>query len=76
MQGLTAHYLTKDSYEIKQGDIALVHAGGVGQLLIQIIKLLGGKVIGLTSSKEKAKIATLAGADHVFIYGSMAYKSS
>lgn len=68
LQGLTAHYLTKDSYEIKQGDIALVHAaaGGVGQLLIQIIKLLGGKVIGLTSSKEKAKIATLAGADHVF----------
>ena len=50
--------------------------GGVGQLLIQIIKLLGGKVIGLTSSKEKAKIATLAGADRVFIYGSMAYKSS
>ena len=77
LQGLTAHYLTKDSYEIKQGDIALVHAaGGVGQLLIQIIKLLGGKVIGLTSSKEKAKIATLAGADRVFIYGSMAYKSS
>ena len=69
LQGLTAHYLTKDSYEIKQGDIALVHAaaGGVGQLLIQMIKLLGGKVIGLTSSKEKAKIATLAGAD-AFLY--------
>ncbi|MGH0600847.1 quinone oxidoreductase family protein [Bacillus mycoides] len=70
LQGLTAHYLTKDSYQIKQGDIALVHAaaGGVGQLLIQMIKLQGGKVIGLTSSKEKAQIATLAGADHVFLY--------
>ncbi|AFQ11458.1 TPA: quinone oxidoreductase [Bacillus pacificus] len=70
LQGLTAHYLTKDSYQIKQGDIALVHAaaGGVGQLLIQMIKLLGGKAIGLTSSNEKAKIATLAGADHVFLY--------
>ena len=57
MQGLTAHYLTKDSYQIKQGDTALVHAaaGGVGQLLIQMIKLLGGKVIGLTSSTEKQK---------------------
>ncbi|MEH7281651.1 quinone oxidoreductase, partial [Bacillus toyonensis] len=70
LQGLTAHYLTKDSYQIKQGDVALVHAsaGGVGQLLIQIIKILGGKVIGLTSSKEKAKVATLAGADRVFLY--------
>ncbi|MGE7854655.1 MULTISPECIES: quinone oxidoreductase [Bacillus] len=70
LQGLTAHYLTKDSYQIKQGDIALVHAaaGGVGQLLIQMIKLQGGKVIGLTSSKEKAQVATLAGADHVFLY--------
>ncbi|MGQ0420035.1 quinone oxidoreductase family protein, partial [Bacillus sp. HC-Mk] len=70
LQGLTAHYLTHDSYQLKQGDIALVHAaaGGVGQLLIQMIKLQGGTVIGLTSSKEKAKIATLAGADHVFLY--------
>ncbi|MDA1763341.1 quinone oxidoreductase family protein [Bacillus cereus] len=70
LQGLTAHYLTKDSYQLKQDDIALVHAaaGGVGQLLVQMIKLYGGKVIGLTSSKEKAKIATLAGADHVFLY--------
>ena len=33
-----------------------------------MIKLQGGTVIGLTSSKEKAKIATLAGADHVFLY--------
>ncbi|OJD61462.1 quinone oxidoreductase [Bacillus sp. NH11B] len=70
LQGLTAHYLTKDSYQIKQGDIALVHAaaGGVGQLLVQMIKLQGGKVIGLTSSKEKAQVATLAGANHVFLY--------
>ncbi|MBS9802183.1 quinone oxidoreductase [Bacillus toyonensis] len=70
LQGLTAHYLTKDSYQLKQDDIALVQAaaGGVGQLLVQMIKLYGGKVIGLTSSKEKAKIATLAGADHVFLY--------
>ncbi|MGQ0517869.1 zinc-binding dehydrogenase, partial [Bacillus sp. D-CC] len=36
--------------------------------LIQMIKLLGGKVIGLTSSNEKGKVATLAGADHVFLY--------
>lgn len=70
LQGLTAHYLTSDSYEVKKGDFVLIHAaaGGVGQLLVQITKLLGGKVIGLTSSKEKAEAARSAGADTVFLY--------
>ena len=70
LQGLTAHYLTKDSYSVKKNDIVLVHAaaGGVGQLLVQIVKLLGGTVIGLTSSMEKAAAAEEAGADKVFLY--------
>lgn len=70
LQGLTAHYLTKDSFSIKKGDVALVHAaaGGVGQLLIQIINLLGGTAIGLTSSKEKRQVALTAGAESVFLY--------
>ncbi|CAG9610886.1 2-haloacrylate reductase [Bacillus rhizoplanae] len=70
LQGLTAHYLTRDSYAVKEGDIVLVHAaaGGVGQLLVQIIKLLGGKVIALTSSMQKAKAAEEVGADWTFLY--------
>jgi NADPH2:quinone reductase len=70
LQGLTAQYLTKDSYEIKAGETILIHAaaGGVGQNLIQIGKLLGGKVIGLTSSIEKSKAAYSVGADSVFLY--------
>jgi NADPH2:quinone reductase len=70
LQGLTAHYLTRDSYEVKEGKSILVHAaaGGVGQILIQIAKLIGGHVIGLTSSTEKLKAAYSAGADHVFLY--------
>ncbi|WJE50941.1 quinone oxidoreductase [Bacillus cereus] len=70
LQGLTAHYLTQDSYKVKAGDFVLVHAaaGGVGQLLIQMIKMHGAQVIGLTSSKEKAEAAYSAGADHVFLY--------
>jgi NADPH:quinone reductase len=70
LQGLTAHYLTKDSFSIKVGNVALVHAaaGGVGQLLIQIIKLLGGTVIGLTSSEDKRQNALSAGADSVLLY--------
>ncbi|MBS4212746.1 quinone oxidoreductase family protein [Neobacillus rhizophilus] len=70
LQGLTAHYLTRDSYAVKNNDVVLVHAaaGGVGQLLVQIIKLLGGKVIGLTSSKEKVEAAKKVGADLVLQY--------
>jgi NADPH2:quinone reductase len=36
IQGMTAHYLSVDTYPIKQGDTVLVHAaaGGVGQLLV------------------------------------------
>ncbi|MFL6516655.1 MAG: quinone oxidoreductase family protein [Bacillus sp. (in: firmicutes)] len=70
LQGLTAHYLTKDSYTVKKKDIVLVHAaaGGVGQLLVQIVKLLGGVAIGLTSSVEKATAAVEVGADKVFLY--------
>ncbi len=70
LQGLTAHYLTKDSYKIKRDDFVLIHAaaGGVGQLLVQISKLLGGTVIGLTSSTEKAEVCKSIGADFVFLY--------
>jgi NADPH2:quinone reductase len=70
LQGLTAHYLTADSHKIKPGETALIHAsaGGVGQLLIQVCKLLGAKVIGLTSSESKKEISLSLGADKVFLY--------
>lgn len=70
LQGLTAHYLTADSHKIKPGETALIHAaaGGVGQLLIQVCKILGAKVIGLASSESKKEIALSLGADAVFLY--------
>ncbi|GER75019.1 hypothetical protein BpPP18_30860 [Weizmannia acidilactici] len=70
LQGLTAQYLTKDNYAIKAGNCILIHAaaGGVGQNLVQICKHLGGKVIGLTSSIEKARFVLSLGAEHVFLY--------
>ncbi|MDD8018837.1 MAG: alcohol dehydrogenase catalytic domain-containing protein, partial [Bacteroidota bacterium] len=63
LQGLTAHYLTSDSHTIKKGETVLIHAaaGGVGQLLIQVCKILGAKVIGLTSSENKKQIALSLG---------------
>lgn len=65
LQGLTAHYLATDSHQIKAGEQVLIHAvaGGVGQLLTQITRIFGAKVIGLTSSEEKAAIARQNGAD-------------
>jgi NADPH2:quinone reductase len=70
LQGLTAHYLTADSHSIKPGETVLIHAaaGGVGQLLIQVCKLLGATVIGLTSSNDKKEAALSLGADAVFLY--------
>jgi NADPH2:quinone reductase len=70
LQGLTAHYLATDSHKIQKGETVLIHAsaGGVGQFLTQISKLLGAKVIGLTSSESKAEIALKNGADKVFLY--------
>ncbi len=55
LQGLTAHYLTSDSHKVKAGETVLVHAaaGGVGQILIQVCKIAGARVIGLVSSESK-----------------------
>jgi NADPH2:quinone reductase len=69
MQGLTASHFATDFYPTQPGDIAFVHAaaGGVGQLLTQIIKLRGGHVIGRVSSADKVAVAKAAGADHVIV---------
>lgn len=72
LQGLTAHYLAGDSFPVKRSHEVLVHAaaGGVGQLLVQLCKAKGARVLGLTSSPEKREYALRAGADHVLLYGS------
>ena len=70
LQGMTAHYLAKDTYPLDPGEKCLVHAGagGVGLLLIQIAKLLGAEVFATVSTAEKAALAANAGADHVINY--------
>ena len=74
MQGVTAHYLAIDTYPIQPGDPVLVHAaaGGVGQLLTQIAKLRGGRVIGTVSTEAKAQAARAAGADDTLLYDDFA----
>jgi NADPH2:quinone reductase len=70
LQGLTAHYLCHSTFPVAEGTIAVVHAaaGGVGLLLTQMIKDLGGSVVATTSSPVKAALAKHAGADFVTTY--------
>jgi NADPH2:quinone reductase len=70
LQGLTAQYLTHDTYPLKRGETALVHAaaGGVGLLLTQIAHDIGAHVIATISTNEKAKVAREAGADEIILY--------
>ena len=70
LQGCTAHYLCMSTYPVKAGDLCLIHAaaGGVGLLLIQMVKMLGGFVIGTVSTEAKAELARDAGADEVILY--------
>ena len=67
---MTAHYLTRDTYKIGPGDTALIHAaaGGVGLLLIQMVKQAGATAIGTVSTDAKAALAREAGADEVILY--------
>ncbi|WP_431100474.1 quinone oxidoreductase family protein [Roseateles noduli] len=67
LQGLTAQYLCRDSYAVRPGEWAVVHAaaGGVGLLLVQILKHLGARVIGIASTDAKRQAVREAGADVV-----------
>jgi len=70
LQGMTAHYLSTTTFPLRPGHTCLIHAaaGGVGQLLTQIAKLRGARVIGTVSTEEKAALARAAGADEIIFY--------
>lgn len=70
LQGLTAHYLVTSTWHLQQGQTCLVHAaaGGMGLLLCQMARRIGARVIGTTSTEEKAALAREAGADEVILY--------
>jgi len=70
LQGMTAHYLSHDTYPLKGHETALIHAaaGGVGLLLVQMAHNIGARVIATVSTEEKATLARGAGADEVILY--------
>jgi NADPH2:quinone reductase len=70
LQGMTAHYLVNSTYAVGPGTVALVHAaaGGVGQLLVQLVTAKGGTVVATAGSPEKLAIARDLGAAHTIDY--------
>jgi NADPH:quinone reductase len=70
LKGMTAQYLIRQTYKVKQGDTILFHAaaGGVGLIACQWAKALGATVIGTVGSDEKAELARAHGCDHAILY--------
>lgn len=70
LQGITAHYLVNSTHPVRAGESVLVHAaaGGVGQLLVQLAKAKGARVIATVGSEAKVAVARGVGADEVIRY--------
>jgi NADPH:quinone reductase len=70
LKGLTAQYLIRSAYTVKQGETILVQAaaGGVGLIICQWARHLGVRVIGTVSTPEKAALAKANGCEHPIIY--------
>ena len=70
LQGMTAHFLVFGIARLNPGDEVLVHAGagGMGLLLIQLLKRLGVHVFTTVSTDAKAELAKQAGADQTILY--------
>lgn len=70
LQGLTGHALTHSTFPVDANTQVLIHAaaGGAGQLLVQLCKMKGARVIGTVSTETKADIARQAGADEIIFY--------
>ncbi len=70
LQGMTAHFLVFGITRLNPGDKALVHAGagGMGLMLIQMLKRIGVHVFTTVSTDSKGELAKEAGADTIINY--------
>jgi len=70
VQALTAYHLLHTMDHVRPGMSVLVHAaaGGMGLQLVQMAKQAGARVIGTTSTEEKADLARRYGADEAILY--------
>jgi NADPH2:quinone reductase len=65
VQGLTAYGLTHFATALEAGQSALVHAaaGGVGSLLVQLLRRRGVRVFGTASTSAKLDVVRALGAE-------------
>jgi NADPH2:quinone reductase len=71
LKGLTAWYLLRKSYPVRQDDAILLFAaaGGVGSIASQWANHLGATVIGVVSTDQKAELARSQGCHHIIMAG-------
>ncbi len=70
LQGMTARYLLRKTYDVGPDTTLLFHAaaGGVGLLACQWAAHLGATIIGTVGSEEKAELARKNGCTHTILY--------
>jgi NADPH2:quinone reductase len=70
VQALTAYHMLFTVDRAGPGKTVLIHAaaGGVGLVAVQMAKQAGARVLGTTSSPEKARLAKEMGADEMILY--------
>ena len=70
LQGMTAHFLVFGITQLNAGDRVLVHAGagGMGLMLIQMLRKIGAEIFTTVSTGAKGETAREVGADHVINY--------
>lgn len=69
-QGSTAWYLANECFPVRANDHVLVQAaaGGLGSMLVQLLREKGAVVYGSTGSDEKLKVLEEIGTDVPFNY--------
>lgn len=74
-QGVTAFYMANYISPIRPGENVLIHAaaGGVGTLLIQLVKQAGATAIAKVSSEDKRQKCIDLGADYSINYRTSDY---
>ena len=70
LKGMTVCYLLRRTFDVKKGNMVLIHAaaGGVGLIASQWANALGATVIGTVGSKDKAALAKANGCHHTILY--------
>ncbi|NLA64477.1 MAG: alcohol dehydrogenase catalytic domain-containing protein, partial [Leucobacter sp.] len=77
LQGCTAHYLATSAAHPQPGETVLVHAGagGIGQVLTQLLVARGVRVLTTASTEAKQQLSLDAGAMMSFGYEGFAERA-